>query len=41
VTAAGYATDPSYGDKWLSIYRGERLNRAVQDLKPGPDEPTQ
>ena len=41
VTAAGYATDPSYGDKWLSIYRGERLNRAVQDLKPGLDEPTQ
>ncbi len=41
VTAAGYATDPSYGDKWLSIYRGDRLNRAVQDLKLGSDEPTQ
>lgn len=41
VTAAGYATDPSYGEKWLSIYRGDRLNRAVQDLKLGSDEPTQ
>jgi len=41
VTAAGYATDPSYGDKWLSIYRGERLNRAVSGLKQISDEPTQ
>jgi flagellar protein FlgJ len=24
----GYATDPDYGEKWLAIYRGERLDRA-------------
>ncbi|MCE0724052.1 MULTISPECIES: flagellar assembly peptidoglycan hydrolase FlgJ [Legionella] len=27
---AGYATDPEYGTKILSIYRGEELNQAIQ-----------
>ena len=27
---AGYATDPNYGTKILSIYRGEELNQAIQ-----------
>jgi flagellar protein FlgJ len=30
VVAGGYATDPDYADKWLSIYRGELLRGAVQ-----------
>lgn len=30
VVAGGYATDPDYADKWLSIYRGELLRDAVQ-----------
>ena len=30
VTAAGYATDPAYADKWLSIYHGERLDGALR-----------
>jgi flagellar protein FlgJ len=30
VTAAGYATDPNYADKWLAIYRGERLGSALR-----------
>jgi flagellar protein FlgJ len=41
VTAAGYATDPDYADKWLSIYRGERLGGALRGLKPGVLAPTQ
>jgi len=41
VTAAGYATDPDYADKWLSIYRGERLGGALRGLKPAVLEPTQ
>jgi flagellar protein FlgJ len=36
---AGYATDPSYADKWLSIYRGERLGDALRGLKSEPAEP--
>jgi peptidoglycan hydrolase FlgJ len=30
VQAAGYATDPSYADKWLAIYRGHRLDGALR-----------
>lgn len=41
VTAAGYATDPHYADKWLAIYRGERLDGALGELKPVTNEPTQ
>lgn len=41
VTAAGYATDPDYADKWLALYRGERLGTAVGELKPAANEPTQ
>ena len=41
LTAAGYATDPAYGEKWLSIYRGERLTGALADLKHTAFEPTQ
>jgi flagellar protein FlgJ len=41
ITAAGYATDPSYGEKWLSIYNGERLSKAFGALKHGPLQPTQ
>jgi flagellar protein FlgJ len=41
VTAAGYATDPDYAEKWLAIYRGERLGGAVGELKPAANEPTQ
>jgi flagellar protein FlgJ len=40
VTAAGYATDPEYADKWLSIYHGDRLESALRGLKVGADEPT-
>ena len=39
VTAAGYATDPSYADKWLSIYH--RLGDVQGGLKPGDGKPTQ
>jgi flagellar protein FlgJ len=41
VTAAGYATDPSYADKWLAIYHGDRLNKELQDLKLPLGEPIQ
>jgi peptidoglycan hydrolase FlgJ len=41
VTAAGYATDPDYADKWLSIYHGERLGGALSELKLAESEPTQ
>jgi peptidoglycan hydrolase FlgJ len=30
VQAAGYATDPKYADKWLSIYHGQRLDGAMR-----------
>jgi flagellar protein FlgJ len=40
VTAAGYATDPGYADKWLSIYHGDRLDAALRGLKAGGLEPT-
>jgi peptidoglycan hydrolase FlgJ len=30
VSAAGYATDPAYADKWLSIYHGDRLDAALR-----------
>lgn len=38
---AGYATDPDYAEKWLAIYRGERLRSAVDGLKHSGLEPTQ
>src|SRR5690606_27514120 len=38
---AGYATDPDYAEKWLAIYRGERLRSAVDGLKHSAPEPTQ
>jgi peptidoglycan hydrolase FlgJ len=41
ITAAGYATDPDYAEKWLSIYRGDRLDGALRELKTGDAEPTQ
>jgi flagellar protein FlgJ len=41
ITQAGYATDPQYADKWLSIYRGDRLDGALRDLKPGAFGSTQ
>ena len=28
LTRAGYATDPDYGNKWLAVYRGDRLDEA-------------
>jgi flagellar protein FlgJ len=34
VTEAGYATDPSYADKWLAIYHGERLEQALAGVDP-------
>jgi flagellar protein FlgJ len=34
VTAAGYATDPAYAEKWLAIYHGDRLGSALQGLPP-------
>jgi flagellar protein FlgJ len=34
VSDAGYATDPEYADKWLSIYNGERLANALKGLAP-------
>ncbi|HLF11907.1 MAG TPA: flagellar assembly peptidoglycan hydrolase FlgJ [Gammaproteobacteria bacterium] len=40
VTGAGYATDPSYAEKWLAIYRGDRLGDALADLKHGAGEST-
>jgi flagellar protein FlgJ len=39
ISEAGYATDPNYADKWLSIYRGERLGDALRGLKSEPPEP--
>lgn len=32
VTNAGYATDPSYADKWLAIYHGDRLTQALRGV---------
>jgi flagellar protein FlgJ len=32
VTAAGYATDPSYANKWLAVYHGERLKQALRGM---------
>jgi flagellar protein FlgJ len=32
VTAAGYATDPKYAQKWLAIYHGDRLESALQGV---------
>lgn len=31
LTRAGYATDPDYGNKWLAVYRGDRLHEAFDD----------
>ena len=31
LTRAGYATDPDYGNKWLAVYRGDRLDEAFAD----------
>jgi peptidoglycan hydrolase FlgJ len=41
IGAAGYATDPDYAEKWLSIYHGDRLGGALRELKTGDLEPTQ
>ncbi len=41
ITAAGYATDPDYAQKWLSIYHGDRLGGALSELKTGAAVPTQ
>jgi peptidoglycan hydrolase FlgJ len=38
---AGYATDPDYVQKWMSIYRGERLGSALRDVKSASLVPTQ
>ena len=32
VTQAGYATDPSYAEKWLAIYHGDRLDNALRGI---------
>jgi flagellar protein FlgJ len=34
VSNAGYATDPAYAEKWLSIYKGERLANALKGVAP-------
>lgn len=34
VSDAGYATDPQYADKWLSIYNGARLANALKGVAP-------
>jgi peptidoglycan hydrolase FlgJ len=39
VAAAGYATDPDYASKWLSIYHGERLGDALRGLNSDALEP--
>jgi flagellar protein FlgJ len=39
ISEAGYATDPAYADKLLSIYRGERLGDALRGLNSEPPEP--
>jgi flagellar protein FlgJ len=39
VAEAGYATDPDYAAKWLSIYHGERLGDALHELNSGALEP--
>jgi flagellar protein FlgJ len=39
VTQAGYATDPSYADKWLAIYHGDRLTQALRGIDLPPPAP--
>jgi flagellar protein FlgJ len=39
LTEAGYATDPAYADKWLAIYHGERLERALSGIAPAAPAP--
>jgi peptidoglycan hydrolase FlgJ len=39
ISEAGYATDPDYADKLLSIYRGERLGEALRGLNSDAFEP--
>jgi flagellar protein FlgJ len=39
LSRAGYATDPAYADKWLAIYHGERLERALSGIAPAPPAP--
>lgn len=39
VTKAGYATDPQYADKWLSIYNGDRLANAMRGIDLPPAKP--
>ncbi len=39
VTKAGYATDPQYADKWLSIYNGDRLENAMRGIDLPPAKP--
>lgn len=36
VVAGGYATDAAYADKWLSIYNGAELERAVSAAQGSP-----
>jgi flagellar protein FlgJ len=33
VADAGYATDPDYAEKWLSVYRGTELNEICDALQ--------
>ncbi len=40
VQAAGYATDPSYADKWLAIYHGQRLDGALRRAELATPAPT-
>ncbi|HUQ51011.1 MAG TPA: flagellar assembly peptidoglycan hydrolase FlgJ [Gammaproteobacteria bacterium] len=39
LTKAGYATDPHYADKWLSIYHGDRLENAMRGIDLPPQAP--
>ncbi len=39
VSEAGYATDPDYADKWLAIYRGDRLGDVLRGLNSDALEP--
>jgi peptidoglycan hydrolase FlgJ len=39
VTKAGYATDPSYADKWLAVYHGDRLEQALRSIDLPPKTP--
>jgi peptidoglycan hydrolase FlgJ len=36
VSAAGYATDPDYGDKWLGVWNGSTLRAALDSPRSAP-----